>query len=91
MIANTFRNKNQHDATFASLGNSHNSRWRPRGLPSVKTLQYKAHKAQIILFSDQKSSTITINVSHVVKDALPLVLCQCEIKMASKMAAKIIK
>ena len=32
--------QNQHDATLASLGNSHNSRWRPKGLPSVKTLQY---------------------------------------------------
>ena len=46
---------------------------------------------QILLFSDQESSITFINVSHVVKVALPLVLCQSEIKMASNMIAKIIK
>ena len=46
---------------------------------------------QILLFSDQESSITIINVSHDVKVALPLVLCQSEIKMASKMTAKIIR
>ena len=46
---------------------------------------------QILTFSNQKSSTTIIYVSYGEKVALALVLCQCEIQMTSKMAAKIIK
>ena len=46
---------------------------------------------QILAFSYQKLCTTIINVSLGAKVALPLVLCQCEIKMASKLTAKIMK
>ena len=46
---------------------------------------------QILTFSNQKSSTTIIYVSYGEKVAIALVLCICEIQMASKMAAKIIK
>ena len=87
MIANTFSNKNPLDATLSPLGNSHNSRWRPRGLSSVKTLKYKACIVQNVSFSDQISSINVTDVSYCQKVVTYLVFCECETKMASKMAA----
>ena len=87
MIANTFRNKNLLDATLSPLGNSHNSRWRPRGFPSVKTLKYKVYIEQNASFSDQISSINVTDVSYCQKIVIYLVFCECETKMASKMAA----
>ena len=91
MIANTFRNKNPLDATLSPLGNSHNSRWRPRGLSSVKTLKYKTCIVQNSNFSDQILSINVTDVSFCEKVVLSLVFCKCKTKMASKMAAKIKK
>ena len=87
MIANTFRNKNPLDATLSPLDNSHNSRWRPRGFSSVKTLKSKVCIVQNSSFSDQILSINVTDVSHYQKHVRAFVFCECETKMASKMAA----
>ena len=91
MIANTFRNKNPLDATLSPLGNSHNSRWRSRGLSSVKTFKYKTYIVQNSNSSDQILSINVTDVSFCEKVVLSLVFCECKTKMASKMAAIIKK
>ena len=87
MIANTFRNKNPFDATLSPLGNSHNSRWRPRGFSSVEILKYKVCIVQNASFSDQISSINVTDVSYCKTVVIYLVVCECETKTASKMAA----
>ena len=87
MIANTFRNKNLLDATLSPLGNSHNSRWHPRGLSSVKTLKNKTYIGQNTNFSDKILFINVIDVSFCEKAVLSLVFCEYKTKMASKMAA----
>ena len=87
MIANTFRNKNPLDATLSPLGNSHNSRWRPRGLSSVKTSKYKTSIGQNSNFSEHILSIIVTDVSFCERVILSMVFCECKTKNASKMAA----
>ena len=87
MIANTFRNKNPLDATLSPLGNSHNSRWRPRGFSYVKILKFKVSIVKNASFSGQILSINITDVSYCQKVVIYLVFCECETKMASKMAA----
>ena len=87
MIANTFRNKNPLDATLSLLGNSHNSRWRPRGLSSVKTLKYKTCIVQNSNFSEHILSKIVTDVLFCESVIPSMVFCECKTKMASKIAA----